>query len=100
MRWVRNLTAVGVLILVVVIGVIGQTDNADPLVLRFLAYETPPLGTFWWLLLAFITGTATGFGICFFGFVRGKMAERRLKRTVDEQRRELDAARGEGDAPG
>ena len=97
MRWIKNVAAIALLVIVVMVGVIGQTDNADPLALRFLDYETPAVGTFWWLLVSFVLGAGAGFGICFFGFVRGKLTERRLKRSLDEQRRELEAVRVDRD---
>ena len=93
MRALKAVCIVAVLLVVVVVGAILYVDNHAPVALQLLDRETPTLPVVVWLYAAFAAGTVLGFMLCFFGFVRGKMAQRRLQRTVRDRDRELDRLR-------
>lgn len=69
---------------VVILAILLQIDNAEPVTVRFLTFVSPAWPLFWWLLAAFLAGLATGLVCCSFGFVRGKLTERRLRRSLPE----------------
>ena len=89
MAWLKAIAVLGVVLALVLVGVILAVDNHTPIALRFLNQETPHLAVFWLLYAAFLSGTLVGFALCSFGFVRGKLGERRLKRTLADRGREL-----------
>lgn len=91
-RLKRLLLAV-VLLAVVALGVLLGVDNNAPVALHLLNRETSTLPLFWWLYAAFVAGAAAGFALCAAGFARGKLNERRLRRTVAAREQELAALR-------
>ena len=56
-RYLLALTGLAALLLAVLLHI----DNADPVRLRFLAFETVALPLFWWLLASFVAGVGIGF---------------------------------------
>ena len=76
-------------VVLILLGVVLGIDNHTPVTLRFLNKESAELAVFWWLYAAFLLGTLVGFALCSFGFVRGKLNERRLKGTLARRDREL-----------
>ncbi len=89
----KTFLVVVILLVFILAGVVLGIDNHTPVALRFLDKRTPELQVFWWLYMAFGGGALAGFALCFFGFVRGKLNERRLKRALAERERELDRLR-------
>ncbi len=79
-----------ILVALALVGALLWLDNHTPVRLRFLNLESPELAVFWWLLVAFLGGVGVGFGLFSLGFVRGRLNERRLKRSLLERDRELD----------
>ena len=64
--------------------------------LRFLAWETPPLSLFWWLLAAFLAGLGLGLGLSAAGRARQALRSRRLRKALTAANQELQRLR---DAP-
>ena len=94
MNRVKALAAIVTLIVLILFGLVLGIDNHTPVTLRFLNKESPELAVFWWLYAAFLLGALVGFALCSLGFVRGKLQERRLQKTLARRERELTEARG------
>lgn len=97
MRILKGLCIVAVGLAVVILGGVLYVDNHTPIALRLLDRESPTLPVFIWLYAAFATGATVGFALCFFGFVRGKLEQRRLQRALRDQGLELDRLRDGAD---
>lgn len=97
MRVLKGLCIVAVGLAIVILGGVLYVDNHTPIALRLLDRESPALPVFVWLYAAFATGATVGFALCFFGFVRGKLEQRRLQRALREQDRELNRLRDGAD---
>lgn len=98
MRVLKGLCIVAAGLAVVILGGVLYVDNHTPIALRLLDRQSPALPVFIWLYAAFATGATVGFALCFFGFVRGKLEQRRLQRALREQDRELNRLRDGADA--
>lgn len=63
--------------------------NQNEVALRFLAWETPAVSLFWWLLLTF--GMGLIIGLLGMGFVslRARFRQRSLSRRLDASEQEL-----------
>ena len=93
MRTVKALAIVAVAVTLAFVGIVLYVDNHTPVTLSLLGKASPPYPVFVWLYAAFLLGALTGFALCFFGFVRGKLKQRRLQRTLRDQERELHQLR-------
>ena len=93
MRALKALCIVAVALIVMIVGALLYVDNHTPIILRLLGAQSPPLPVFLWLYAAFVIGTVTGFALCLFGFVRGKLELRRVQRALRDQERELNHLR-------
>ena len=93
MRRVKWFCIAAVGLAVVILGGVLYVDNHTPITLRLLDRESPALPVFVWLYAAFATGATVGFALCFLGFVRGKLEQRRLQRALRDQDRELNRVR-------
>lgn len=100
MRILKGLCIVAVGLAVAILGGVLYVDNHTPIALRLLDRESPALPVFVWLYAAFATGAIAGFALCFFGFVRGKLEQRRLQRALRDQGRELNRLRDGADSAG
>ena len=88
----RTIKAFGLgiaLLLVVLAGVLLWVENHTPVSLRLLRWHSPELPILVWLYGTFSLGVLTGFALCSFGFVRGKLEQRRLKHSLRDREREL-----------
>ncbi len=56
--------------------------NQEQISLRFLAWQTPALSVFWWLLLALMLGLALGFAASLGVITRQAMRVRRMRRDL------------------
>ena len=97
MRVLKGLCIVAVGLAVLILGGVLFVDNHTPIALRLLERESPELPVFIWLYAAFAAGATVGFAVCFFGFVRGKLEQRRLQRALRDQGRELNRLRDGAD---
>lgn len=83
MRRLKTLLWFFVAICLVAISALLLADNATPVSLRVLNYETPPVPVFWWLLAALILGFAGGAAQCIGGHFRHNAVERKLRRELN-----------------
>ncbi len=67
--------------------------NQGQVALRFLAWETPAISVFWWLLLAFLLGVLASTMAFAVISLRQRMRQRALNRQLQESRRELEKLR-------
>ncbi len=67
--------------------------NQDPVELRFLAWHSPTVSVFWWLLCAFLTGLLVGLVGITVLTTRLSLKSRRLNRELTETRQELQRVR-------
>jgi len=63
--------------------------NQGQVALRFLAWETPEVSVFWWLLLAFGAGLVIGLLGMSFVSARARLRQRSLSRQLDASQQEL-----------
>ena len=93
MKWITNFLLFLLLVLLVLTAALLLIDNPTPIELHFLNLSTPAIPIFWWLLIALVCGIGVGFAIAFGGFVRGKFAERQLRRELNLNKEELHRIR-------
>ena len=86
MRGLKTLLTLFVTICLAAISALLLADNATPVSLRLLNYETPPVPVFWWLLAALILGFAAGAAQCIGGHFRRNAVERKLRRELGRSR--------------
>lgn len=94
MTWLKAIALASLLLVLALLGALLAVDNNGLVSLRFLGWASPQLAVFWWLYVAFLGGALVGFALCAFGFMRGKLSERRLKRAIVERDRELARLKG------
>ncbi len=82
MRRLKTLLWLLVAICLAAISALLLADNATPVSLRLLNYETPPVPVFWWLLATLIFGFAAGTTQCIGGHFRRNAVERKLRREL------------------
>lgn len=82
MRRLKTLVTLLVAICLVAVSALLLADNATPVSLRLLNYETPPAPVFWWLLAALILGFVAGTAQCIGGHFRHNATERKLRREL------------------
>ena len=82
MRRLKTLVALFAGICLVAISALLLADNATPVSLKLLNYETPPVPVFWWLLAALAVGFAGGAAQCIVGHFRHNAVERKLRREL------------------
>lgn len=82
MKRLKTLLALIVAICLVGLSALLLADNATPVSLRLLNYETPPVPVFWWLLTALIVGFLAGAAQCIGGHFRRNAVERKLRREL------------------
>ena len=83
MRRFKTLIALFAGIFLVAISALLLADNATPVSLKLLNYETPALPVFWWLLAALVVGFVGGAAQCIAGHFRHNAVERKLRRELD-----------------
>lgn len=98
MTLLKRLVLIIALVLLVIVGILLQIDNADLITLKLLGRESAALSVFWWQLIAFTSGLLVGFALCFWGFVRGKHRQRKLERSLMARERELADAQAASEA--
>ena len=82
MKRLKTLIALILAICVVAISALLLADNATPVSLKVLHYETPSLPIFWWLLAALVVGFLGGAAQCIAAHFRRNAAERNLRREL------------------
>src|SRR5262249_44542130 len=75
------------------IGVLAVVDNRDHVALHFLAWATPEISIYWWLVIAFAIGVMVGWISASVRIVRAVAGNRRLRRDLDRSQSELERAK-------
>lgn len=83
MRRLKTLLTLFVAICLVAISALLLADNATPVSLKVLNYETPSVPVFWWLLAALILGFLGGATQCIVGHFRRNAVERKPRRELN-----------------
>lgn len=89
MAWLRRVCIAAAVLAVVFTGFLLSVDNATPVALRLLQRETEPVPVYWWLYAAFASGLFVGLALCLSSYLRGRIGERRLRKTLREREQEL-----------
>ena len=97
MTWLRR--AVAVLLALVLFLVAVVAVNQDQISLRFLAWQTPALSVFWWLLISLLLGLLLGLAAAAGVIARRSMRNRRLNRQLQSANEELQQLREQAPAP-
>ncbi|MCY4565010.1 MAG: lipopolysaccharide assembly protein LapA domain-containing protein [Gammaproteobacteria bacterium] len=87
MTWLRR--AVAVLLALVLFLVAVVAVNQDQISLRFLAWQTPALSVFWWLLISLLLGLLLGLAAAAGVIARRSLRNRRLSRRLQSANEEL-----------
>ncbi len=85
MKRLKTCLALVAAICLVAVSALLLAENATPVSLRLLNYQTPPVPVFWWLLTALIVGFLAGAAQCIGGHFRRNAAERKLRRELDRK---------------
>ena len=87
MKWLKRLLWLSAGVALAGFSALLLIDNATPVRLRLLAWETPAAPVFVWLLAAFGAGALVSFCLGAVSRLRGSAARRRLRRTLDASQR-------------
>ena len=90
LTWLRRALAVFAALVLFLLAVVAV--NQEQIALKFLAWQTPALSVFWWLLIALLLGLGLGLATAMGMTVRRSMRNRRLRkelRTANEQLQRL-----------
>lgn len=63
--------------------------NQEPVALNFLAWQSPVISLFWWLLAAFLAGLLLGLLVVGFTTARLRLRARRLAKQLARAEKEL-----------
>jgi uncharacterized integral membrane protein len=74
---------------------IAAADNSDPVILRFLQWESLPWPISRWILLAFVVGFFLGAAFNFASNFRLRAAARQANRIASDRGAQLDEVRAE-----
>ena len=74
---------------------IAAADNSDPVILRFLQWESLPWPISRWMLLAFVVGLFFGAAFNFASNFRLRAAARQANRIASDRGGQLDEVRAE-----
>ena len=82
MKWLKRLLWLAAGLVLAGLSALLLIDNAMPVQLRLLAWETPPAPVFVWLLAAFTAGALVSFCLGAITRLRARATERRLRREL------------------
>lgn len=101
MKWLRRWLTLAAGVILAGLSALLLMDNANPVRLRLLVWQTPAAPVFIWLLAAFAAGALSCSALGAVGRLRDRAARRRLRRALaDERRRAPAEAAGELGAEG
>ena len=92
MKWLKRLLWLAAGLALAGLSALLLIDNATPVKLRLLAWETPPAPVFVWLLAAFVAGALVSFCLGVITRLRQHATERRLRRELRANQSEPSAA--------
>jgi uncharacterized integral membrane protein len=90
MRWAWNAVVAALFLLVLMLSVFAVIDNAEPVALRLLEWQTPAISIYWWLVTSLIVGLVLGWLTSLRAKLRLRIQTRQLRREID--RLQHDAA--------
>jgi uncharacterized membrane protein YciS (DUF1049 family) len=91
--WLGRLFWVVLAILVFLFAVLAV--NQDPVILRFVTWQSPELSVFWWLLGAFLAGLGVGVIGIAWSTVRLRLRNRRLGKALKQAEQALGRSAAE-----
>ena len=99
MTWLRRALAVLAALVLFLFALVAV--NQEQISLRFLAWQTPALSVFWWLLVALLLGLTLGLAAAVSMAARRSMRNRRLRKELLAANEELHRLREQSvaDAP-
>ena len=96
--WLRRALALAAVLVLFLFAVFAVDQNEVSL--KFMAWRTPSLSVFWWLLLAFVLGLCLGLAAAARVAARGSMRNRRARKELLAAQEELQQLRDSASAPG
>jgi len=87
MAWLRRLLAV--LLALVLFLFAAVAVNQEQISLKFLAWQSPSLSVFWWLLISLLLGLLLGLVAAAGVAARQLMRKRRLSKELENAREEV-----------
>ena len=96
MSWVRRALALLLALVLFLFAVVAV--NQEQISLRFLAWQTPALSVFWWLLISLLLGLLLGLAAALGIVARRSLRNRRLRKELQTAREELQRLRDESPA--
>ena len=97
MTWLRRALAVLLALVLFLFAVVAV--NQEQISLRFLAWQTPAVSVFWWLLISLLLGLLLGLAALSGVIARRSMRNRRLSRELQSANEELQQLREQAPAP-
>ena len=89
--WLRRALVVLAALVLFLLAVVAV--NQEQISLKFLAWQSPPLSLFWWLLIALLLGLALGLVAALGMSAKRSMRSRRLHRELHAANAELQRLR-------
>ena len=96
MTWLRRALAVLLALVLFLFAVVAV--NQEQISLRFLAWQSPALSVFWWLLISLLLGFLLGLAAPAGMIARRSLRNRRLSRELQGANEELQRVRGQAPA--
>lgn len=87
MTWLRRTLAVLLALVLFLFAVVAV--NQEQIALRFLAWQTPAVSVFWWLLISLVLGMLVGLTAALGVAARRSLKNRRLRKELQAVREEL-----------
>ena len=97
MSWLRRALAVLAALVLFLFALVAV--NQEQISLRFLAWQTPALSVFWWLLVALLLGLMLGLAAAVSVAARRSMRNRRLRKELLAANEELHRLREQSRLP-
>ena len=91
MTWLRRALAVLAALVLFLFALVAV--NQEQISLRFLAWQTPALSVFWWLLVALLLGLTLGLAAAVSMAARRSIGNRRLRKELLAANEELHRLR-------
>jgi putative membrane protein len=89
MRWLKRLSVVLTLLLVLIAGLLFSLQNATSVPVDLLVYQTVERPVAVWLLVAFVAGGIIGMVVGSVALVKMQASRSRLRRQLDSCEKEL-----------
>ena len=91
LTWFRRALTVIAALVLFLLAVVAV--NQEQIALKFLAWQTPALSVFWWLLIALLLGLGLGLAAALGMTARRSMRNRQLQKALRTANEELERIR-------